>query len=76
MKFIINQSDVYVSKGHGEIDKLIKLPLDKKIRAVRILREFNKRNSERKREEEEQFFKDNRSHLKPLTDDEFFKMLK
>ena len=75
-KTTISQNGLTVSKGHSDIERMLKLPLEKKVKVVRILREHNHWESVRKKQSQMQYAKDNRSHLKPLTDDEFFKMLK
>jgi ribosomal protein S10 len=74
----IHQNDVVVQKGYAnssDLDRMLKLPLPKKIRAVRILRKSNIEESERRKRWEMEWKKTQRE-CKELSDDEFYGMLK
>jgi hypothetical protein len=70
----IQDGDLIVKKGHNtnsDLDRLLELPLNKKVKAIRVLREFNIRQSRREKE-----YKRTQREFSPLSDDEFYGMLK
>lgn len=73
----IQEGDLTIKKGHTNsyLDRMLRFPLDKKIRAVRILRKSNIEESERRKRREMEWKKTQRE-CKELSDDEFYGMLK
>jgi|688.fasta_scaffold381976_3 hypothetical protein len=69
----IQDGDLTVKKGYtnSDLDRLLKLPLNKKVKAIRILRKYNIEESERRKE-----WKKTQRECKELSDDEFYGMLK
>lgn len=76
VKIVIQDGDLNVQKGHNNnyLDRMLRFPLDKKIRAVKILRKSNIEESERRKRWEMEWKKTQRE-CKELSDDEFYGML-
>lgn len=72
----IQEGDMTIKKGHANsyLDSMLRFPLDKKIRAARILRKSNIEESER-RKRREMIWKKTQRECKELSDDEFYGML-
>lgn len=72
----IQEGDMTIKKGHNNsyLDRMLRFPLDKKVRAVRILRKSNIEESERRKIWEIEWKKTQRE-CKELSDDEFYGML-
>lgn len=71
----IQDGDLTVNKGHTNsiLDSMLKLPLNKKVKSIRILREHNIIQSQKKKEWERRF--GTQRECKELSDDEFYGML-
>ena len=73
----IQDGDLIVKKGHNtnsDLDRLLKLPLNKKVKSIRILRKYNIEKSEKEKEWKRRFV--TQRECEELSDDEFYGMLK